>query len=172
MPDNEPEMIESEYAEYRELELTAVRPPTQGQTLFIVLRRNWLVEGLDGPAWRWSLTRKRTCGRAVAAFDTLAAADAHMAGLEVEARNAPSPFRFGPPHGWGSFDATAIWGMLSELAPIDFANLWNDYKPDESIWIGWWDRVLPTLTEDQIALAWSLFETLRFYEAVEVEYRE
>jgi hypothetical protein len=170
-PEVRAEPVVPEYAEHRTLDLTAERPPTPGQTLFIVLRRHWLVEGLDGPAWRWTSTRKKTCGRAVAAFDTLAAADAQMTALEAEARHSPSPFRFGKPHGWSPLDATAIYGMLSDLAPIDFANLWNDYKADDSIWIGWWDSVLPSLTHDQIAMAWSLFEWLRFYEVVEVEYR-
>jgi hypothetical protein len=96
-----------------------------------------------------------------------------MARLEAEARDYPSPFRFGSHLGWGRLDASAAFGVLSELAPLnDFAALWNDYKPPDRVWNEWWDAARPTLTPEQIETAWGLFETLKFYEVVAVEFRE
>jgi hypothetical protein len=160
------------FAEHRPLNLIADRDPTPGQTLYVVLRRRWRLELDTDGSWRWSPTEARTCGRPVAAFETLAAADARVADLEAEARAYPAPFRFGPPHEWGTLDPPRLFGVLSELAPIDFASLWNDYTVPDRLWAAWWDAIVPTLTPEQIAFAWSLFDKLRFYEVVEVEYRE
>jgi hypothetical protein len=160
------------YVEWHPLDLVAGRDPTPGQTLYVVLRRHWRLELAADGSWRWTLTHAKTCGRAVAAFDTLAAADAHMAGLETEARTHPAPFRFGPPHEWGTIDPPTLFGVLSRLAPINFTNQWSDYTAPDRLWAAWWDAVVPTLTADQIAFTWGLFDKLRFYEVVEVEYRE
>jgi hypothetical protein len=109
----------------------------------------------------------------VAAFDTLAAADACQARLEAEARQTPSSFRFGPPHEWSDLlDSSAIWGMLSEMAPITFTSMWSDYKASDRNWCHWWDDVLPSLSAEQIQTAWSLYDRLKFYEIVPVEYRD
>jgi hypothetical protein len=162
----------NDFAERRPLDLCCTREPTPGQSVYVVLRRAWRLEVPDDGVWRWNGTGAKTCGRAVAAFDTLAAADAAVARLEAEARTYPSPFRFGPPHEWGPLDAGRIWGMLSKMAPINFATLWNDYKPPESAWSRWWDENVSTLTADDIATTWALYEWLRFYEVVEVEYRD
>jgi hypothetical protein len=159
-------------AEHRPLELTARREPAPGSTLYVVLRRHWRVEQSEDGWWRWSLTSAKTCGRSVAAFDTLAAADECMARLETEARAYPSPFRFGTPHEWSPLDATAIWGTLYNLAPIDFTNMWEDYKAADPLWSHWWDDAAPHLNDEQVEIAWALFERLRFYEVVGVEYRE
>ena len=62
--------------------------------------------------------------------------------------------------------------MLSELAPIRFTNQWSDYLAADRQWNEWWDAAAPHLTADQVATAWSLFENLRFYEVVAVEFRD
>ena len=111
------------------------------------------------------------CGRAEAAYDTLTAADAAVARLEAEARTTPSPFRFGPPHEWGHYQAGHIWGVLSDMAPIKFAGVWDYWAPDV-LWSRWWDENLPSLTANDIQTTWALYEWLRFYEVVEVEYRD
>jgi hypothetical protein len=161
----------SEYAERRPLELFSPRELTPGQTVYIVLRRAWRLEVPDDGWWRWNGTGAKTCGRAVAAYDTLAAADAEVARLKAEALSYPSPFRFGPPHEWGHYHASYIWGVLSNMAPITFAGVW-DYKAPDALWSRWWDENASTLTADDIATTWSLYEWLRFYEVVEVEYRD
>jgi hypothetical protein len=162
-----------EYAEHRPLDLVAAREPTPGHTVYVVLRRHWRLKLPDESFWRWSRTQAKTCGRPVAAFDTLAAADARMAELEAEARRYPSPFRFGPPHGWSAFhDPAAIWGVLSELAPIEFTNAGADYTAPDRLWARWWDEAVPGLRADEIATAWGLYDRLKFYEVVAVEYRE
>jgi hypothetical protein len=159
--------------EHRPLGLTSARPPTPGREVFVVLRRGWRVEeGGQSGSWRWTMTHARTCGRPVAAFGTLAAADAHVARLEAEARQYPSPFRFGPHLEWGPLDASRAWGVLSVIAPIDFTNLWSDYTAPDRLWNEWWDAAAPHLTAEQVETAWSLFENLRFYEVVAVEFRE
>ena len=137
-----------------------------------MLRRHWRLEVPDEGTWGWHLTSTRPSGRAVVAYDTLAAADAHIARLEAEARTYPSPFRFGTPHEWGTLHASGIYGVLSDLAPLLFTNLWQEYKAPDSLWSRWWDDAVPTLTSEEIELAWSLFENLRFYEVVAVEYRD
>jgi hypothetical protein len=160
------------YAEHRPLGLTSARPPTPGREVFVVLRRGWRVEE-GGTSWlRWSPTSARSDGRPVIAFGTQAAADAHMARLEAEARSYPSPFRFGPPHEWGPFHASHIWGVLSPMHPIVFANQWTDYKASDRAWANWWDTAVPHLTAEDVELVWSLYENLRFYEVVAVEFRE
>jgi len=161
------------YAERRPLGLSSERPPTPGRDVFVVLRRAWVIEegGLPG-SWRWTMTHARTCGRPVAAFGTQAAADAHMARLEAEAREYPSPFRFGTHLEWGTLHASPAWGVLSGLAPIDFTNMWSDYLAADRQWNAWWDAAAPHLTAEQVETAWSLFENLRFYEVVAVEFRE
>ncbi|HJZ92634.1 MAG TPA: hypothetical protein VKE40_17290 [Gemmataceae bacterium] len=159
-------------AEHRPLDLIAVREPTPGCTLYVVLRRRWRLEQSADGSWRWSLTAARSCGRPVAAFDTLAAADAYMANLESEARTYPSPFRFGTPHEWGTLHASGIWGVLAGMAPIDFTNMWEGYKAADPLWSRWWDEAVPVMTDEQVETAWALFERLRFYEVVAVEYRE
>ena len=118
------------------------------------------------------MTRAKSCGKPVVAFNTLAAADACMARLESEARETAEPFRFGPPHEWSHLNSSAIWGRLSELEPIPFTSLWEDYRATDQVWIRWWDSVVPTLSAEQIAMVWSLYDKLRFYEVVAVEYRE
>jgi hypothetical protein len=131
-----------------------------------------MIEEAEEHFWRWSLMHAKSCGRPIAAFNTLAAADECQARLEAEARRTASLFRFGPPHEWGTLHATAIWGMLSEMAPIDFTSLWQDYKAPDRLWCRWWDDVVPTLTPEQIETVWSLYDRLKFYEIVAVEYRE
>jgi hypothetical protein len=161
------------HAERRPIGLITDRPPTPGRDVFVVLRRGWVVEegGLPG-SWRWSPTHAKTCGRPVAAFGTQAAADAHMMRLEAEAREHPSPFRFGTHLEWGTLHASPAWGVLSGLAPIDFTNMWSDYLAADRQWNAWWDAAAPHLTAEQVETAWSLFENLRFYEVVAVEFRE
>jgi hypothetical protein len=168
----ESEVQGPEFAEHCPLGLTSDQPPIPGREVFVVLRRAWRVEEVEQGWWRWTSTETRTCGRAVAAFGTLAAADAHMARLEAEARQYPSPFRFGNHLEWGTLDASRAWGVLSEIAPIDFTNLWTDYTAPDRLWNEWWDAAAPHLTADQVETAWSLFENLRFYEVVAVEFRE
>lgn len=161
------------YVEHRLLGLTTDRPPTPGREVFVVLRRGWRVEeGGEPNSWRWSPTHARTCGRPVLAFGTQAAADAHMAKLEAEARAYPSPYRFGTHLEWGTTPASPAYGVLSEMFPIDFTNLWTDYTGTDRLWYEWWDAAVPHLSGDQVETAWSLFETLRFYEVVAVEFRE
>ena len=166
------EGVPSDYAEHRPLDLVAAREPTPGHTVYVVLRRHWRLELTDEGFWRWSLTKTKTCGRPVTAFDTLAAADALIAELEAEARRYPSPFRFGPPHEWSYSHASAIWGVLDNMAPIEFANVWNDFTAQDRLWGWWWDEAVPGLTPDEIATAWGLYDRLKFYEVVGVEYRE
>jgi hypothetical protein len=161
------------FVEHRPLGLTTARPPTPGRDVFIVLRRGWRIEEGGQPgSWRWTMTHARTCGRPVAAFGTLAAADAHMAWLEAEARQYPSPFRFGNHLEWGTLDASRAWGVLSLMAPITFTNQWSDYLAADRQWNEWWDAAAPHLTADQMETVWSLFDNLRFYEVVAVEFRE
>lgn len=161
------------YVEHRPLGLTVGRPPVAGLQIFVVLRRGWRIEeGYEPGTWRWCQTHARTCGRPVAAFGTQVAADAHMAKLEAEARQAPSPFRFGNHLEWGTTPASPAYGVLSELAAIDFTNLWTDYTAPDRLWNDWWDAAIPDLTAEQVETAWSLFENLRFYEVVAVEFRE
>lgn len=161
------------FAEQRVLGLTSDRSPTPGRDLFVVLRRSWRIEegGLPG-SWRWCPTHARTCGRAVAAFGIQAAADAHMAKLEAEARQYPSPFRFGNHLEWGTLHASGAWGVLSEMAPINFTGLWQGYTGTDQLWNDWWDAAVAHLSAEQVETAWSLFENLRFYEVVAVEFRE
>ncbi len=161
------------YTEHRPLGLISDRPPTPGREVFVVLRRGWRIEegGLPG-SWRWCPTHAKTCGRPVAAFGTQSAADAHMARLEAEARECPSPFRFGNHLEWGTLHASGAWGVLSEMAPIDFTNQWTDYTASDRLWNDWWDAAVGHLSAEQVETAWSLFENLRFYEVVAVEFRE
>lgn len=160
------------YAEHRPLGLQGDRRPVPGLEVFVVLRRGWRLEFGERNSWRWTPTEARTCGRAVAAFGTLAAADAHMARLEAEARRYPSPFRFGSALEWGTLHASGVWRTLSGLAPVRFTNLWGDYRAPDRMWNEWWDEAVPNLTDEQVAVAWGLFENLRFYEVVAVEFRE
>jgi hypothetical protein len=172
-PFNDPdEPVPDIGAERRPIELFADRPARPGQDVFVVLRRHWRLEESAGGFWRWSLTERKSCGRPIAAFTTLAAADACQAKLEAEARRTPALFRFGPPHEWSTLDAGAIYGMLSQIAPIDFATLWNDYKASDQAWCRWWDECAWSLTPEQIETIWSLYDRLKFYEIKEVEYRE
>jgi hypothetical protein len=161
------------YVEHLPLGLTSDRPPTPGREVFVILRRGWRIEegGLPG-SWRWSPTHARSCGRPVAAFGTQAAADASMARLELEARQYPSPFRFGNHLEWGTLHASGAWGVLSEMHPINFTNQWSDYLASDRQWNDWWDTALPYLSAEQVEITWSLFENLRFYEVVAVEFRE
>ncbi|HEX3151912.1 MAG TPA: hypothetical protein VHR66_27820 [Gemmataceae bacterium] len=167
------ELGQAYFVEQLPLGFTSDTPPTPGREVFIVLRRGWRLEegGLPG-SWRWSPPQARSCGTPVAAFGTLEAADALVARLDAEARTSPSPFRFGPPHEWSTLHASGIWGVLSEMAPIVFTNQWTDYKASDLAWCHWWDAVVPTLTDVQIETVWSLYESLRFYEVVAVEYRD
>jgi hypothetical protein len=161
-----------ESAERRPLALTTRDPPMPGRDVFVVLRRSWRLE--EGPrgSWRWTPSAAKTCGRAVAAFGTLAAADAYMARLEAEARDYPSPFRFGSHLEWGRLDASTAYGMLSELAPLNITSLWEDYKAPDRVWNEWWDAAVDRMSAEQVETAWSLFEKLKFYEVVAVEFRE
>jgi hypothetical protein len=159
------------YAEHRPLDLIADRDPIPGHTVYVVLRRHWRLKLDDTDFWRWSPTQTKTCGRPVAAFDTLAAADARMAELEAEARRYPSPFRFGPPHEWGTLHGSGVWGVLDELARVEFTD-GADYTAPDRLWARWWDEAVPGLTADEVATAWGLYDRLRFYEVVAVEYRE
>ena len=161
------------FPEHRPLGLTSARPPIPGREVFVVLRRGWRIEeGGESGSWRWSPTHAKSCGRPVVAFGTQAAADAHMAKLEAEARSYASPYRFGTHLEWGTTPASWAWGTLSELSPIDFTNLWTDYTGTDRLWYEWWDAAVPNLTADQVETAWGLFENLRFYEVVAVEFRE
>jgi hypothetical protein len=161
------------FAEHRPLALISDRPPTPGREVFVVLRRGWRIEegGLPG-SWRWSATHARSCGRPVAAFGTQKSADEHMARLEAEARQYPSPFRFGNHLEWGTLHASGAWGVLSNMFPINFTNQWSDYLASDRQWNDWWDAAVPHLSAEQVETAWSLFENLRFYEVVAVEFRE
>lgn len=171
--EEEPEYWEEAYPERRPLELIAERPLHAGQEVFVVLRRHWILEEGGQGFWRWSLTHAKKCGRPVAAFDTQAAAYGHEARLEAEARQFPGLFRFGPPHEWSDlFDPSAIFGLLIDMAPIRFTSLWEDYRAADREWCRWWDEALPTLTAEQFEFAWSLYDRLRFYDVVAVEYRE
>jgi hypothetical protein len=161
-----------QFAEHRPLDLIAEDDPPPGREVFVVLRRHWRLELTEDGFWRWSLTQAKTCGRPVAAFDTLAAADARMAELEVEARRHPAPFRFGPPHEWGTLHGPGIWGVLDKLAPVEFANAWADYSAPDRLWARWWDETVPRLTPEQVEIVWGLYDRLKFYEVVGVEYRE
>lgn len=161
------------YVEHRPLGLTSERPPTSGREVFVVLRRGWRIEegGLPG-SWRWSPTHARSCGRPVAAFGTQTSADEHMARLESAAREYPSPFRFGNHLEWGTLHPGGGYGVLSEMARIDFTNQWTDYTATDQLWNEWWDAAVAHLSAEQVETAWSLFENLRFYEVVAVEFRE
>jgi len=160
------------HAERRPLDLIAKKPLHAGQLIYVVLRRPWVYEEPDSHFWRWSLTRGKSCGRPIAAFDTLAAADELQAQLESEARQTSSLFRFGPPHEWGTLHPSDLFGVLTEISRIDFTSMWTDYFAPDHNWCRWWDSVVPTLRQEEIELVWSLYDRLRFYEIVEVEYRE
>ena len=142
--------------------------------MFVILRRGWRIEegGLPG-SWRWSPTHARTCGRAVAAFGTLAAADAHMARLEAEARQYPSPFRFGNHLEWGTLPASGGLGRAVRNGPDRLHQPvvgLHGHRTGSGTTGG--TRPLPHLSAEQVEIAWSLFENLRFYEVVAVEFRE
>lgn len=158
-------------AEHGPIELHSRGPLHIGQNVYVVLRRHWYLDSADESAWRW-VAGRRSSGRAVAAFDTLEAADALMATLEERDRPVANLFRFGPPHEWSHLHPSDLWGMLSDLAPIDFTSLWRNYRATDQLWIHWWDKVVPELSEADISLVWSLYDRLRFYEVVAVEYRE
>lgn len=167
-----PDLPEETAVERRPLELHADRPVQASQEVYIVQRRQWILEMQYAGFWRWSPTRTKSCGRPVAAFNTLAAADECMAKLEAEARRTPALFRFGPPHEWSTIHPTAIYGMLSEIAPVNFTSLWNDYQATDPLWCRWWDEFASKMTPEQIETVWSLYDKLKFYEVVAVEYRE
>jgi hypothetical protein len=123
--------------------------------------------------WRWHPTRADSSGTPVAIYETLADADAAQAAWEAAAREElPSPFRFGSAHEWSTLHPSAVWEVLSSLAPIDFTGLWSDYWAADRLWSQWWDRTAPGLTSDQLETVWEVFDKLRFYEVVEVEYRD
>jgi len=173
----DPEEVATDPLEYRDLAehsplgLIVQGDLHAGQTVYVVLRRHWHLTAEQDRTWRWTAGR-RTSGRAVAAFDTLAAADAAMAQLELRDRPLANLFRFGPPHEWSHLHSSAIWGVLSDLAPIDFTSLWDNYQGTDALWIHWWDEVSPLMSVEQIAIVWGLYDRLRFYEVVAVEYRE
>jgi len=50
--------------------------------------------------------------------------------------------------------------------------LWDNYQGTDALWIHWWDEVSPLMSVEQIAIVWGLYDRLRFYEVVAVEYRE
>jgi hypothetical protein len=161
-----------QYPEYRSLDFFPSREPTPGQTVYMVLRRHWRLMHPDQPTWRWCWTESKPCGWPVAAYDSLAAADAHVARLEAEARTCPSPFRFGTPHGWGTLDAGGIFGTLTTIYPVNFTSLWEKYEAQDPAWISWWDEAVTVATPEDVKVVWSLYDNLRFYQVVEVEYRE
>jgi hypothetical protein len=167
---------QEQHAEHRPLELMARKSLHAGQMIFVVLRRHWIYEDSERYSdihfWRWSLTQAKSCGRPIAAFDTLAAADELQARLEAEARETPSLFRFGPPHEWGTLHPSELFGVLTGMSRIDFTSMWTDYFASDHNWCRWWDSAVPTLRHEQIDLVWNLYDRLRFYEVVEVEYRE
>ncbi|HVK13106.1 MAG TPA: hypothetical protein VM597_30415, partial [Gemmataceae bacterium] len=145
--------------------------PWPGQTLYLVLRRPWVLAA--GDAWRFHPIRGESSGRPVAAYDTLAAADDVQAELESAARaEIPSPFRFGSVLEWTTLHPSAVWGVLSNMRPITFTGLWSDYWATDRLWSEWWDQTAPGLSPEQIESTWDLFDKLRFYEVVEVEYRD
>lgn len=158
--------------ESRPMELLAERPVRRGQEVFVVLRRHWRLEITAFGFWRWSLTHAKSCGRPIAAFDTLAAADECMATLELEARRTPALFRFGPPQEWSVTPPPTVYGMLSEIAPVNFTNLWENYQAADHLWCHWWDEFVSTMTAEQMETVWGLYDKLKFYEVVAVEYRE
>jgi hypothetical protein len=158
--------------EHRPLAMFADRPLRPGSDVFVVLRRHWRLDQSEVGFWRWCLTSAKSCGRPIAAFNTLVAADECVAQLEAEARRTPALFRFGPPHEWSTIHPTAIYGMLSEIAPVNFTSLWNDYQATDNLWCRWWDEFAPTMTPEQIETVWTLYDKLKFYEVVAVEYRE
>lgn len=158
--------------EHRPVELFHHGNVRSAQDVFVVLRRHWRLESSEVGFWRWSPTRAKSCGRPVAAFNTLAAADQLQAKLEAEARRTPALFRFGPPHEWSNVHSTAIFGVLSEIAPVNFTSLWTDYTAPDEVWCRWWDEFSPTMTIEQSHTVWSLYDRLKFYEIVAVEYRE
>ena len=146
-------------------------PPWPGQTLYMVLRRPWVLA--PGDAWRFHPIGGEPAGRPVGVYDTLAMADAVQAEMEAVARTeVPSPFRFGSVLEWSTLHASAVWGVLSDLRPITFTGLWSDYWATDGIWSEWWDQTAPGLSPQQVDIAWDLFDKLRFYEVVEVEYRD
>jgi hypothetical protein len=145
--------------------------PWPGQTLYMVLRRPWVLA--PAGAWRFHPIGGPPAGRPVAVYDTLARADEAQADLEAAARaELPSPFRFGSVLEWSTLHASAVWGALSDLRPITFTGLWSDYWATDRLWSEWWDQTAPDLSPEQIDSAWDLFDKLRFYEIVAVEYRD
>jgi len=161
-----------QYPEHRSVDFLPAREPTPGQTVYVVLRRHWRLVDPDEPTWRWCWTEAKPCGWPVAAYDSLAAADAHVARLEAEARTCPSPFRFGTPHEWGTLDAGGIFGTLTTIYPVNFTSLWKKYEAQDPAWISWWDEAVTVATPEDVKVVWSLYDNLRFYQVVEVEYRE
>jgi hypothetical protein len=158
--------------ESRPLELLADRPVRPGQEVFVVVRRHWRLEFTAFGFWRWALTHAKSCGRPIAAFKTLAGADECMAKLEADARRTPALFRFGPPQEWSVIPPPTVYGMLSEIAPVNFTNLWENYQAADHLWCHWWDEFAPTMTPEQIETVWAMYDKLKFYEVVAVEYRE
>jgi hypothetical protein len=142
-----------------------------GQTLFALVRLHWRMKVSSRGEWRWSMTRVNCCGVPVALYEHLADADARRLELEQEAKRWSNPFRFGTPHEWSTLNATDIWGLLSGLAPINFANLWSEYRAEDHLWLRWWDDIAPHLSEEQIELVWAIYDGIYFYDIVEVEYR-
>jgi hypothetical protein len=158
--------------EHRPLVTFADRPLRPGSDVFVVLRRHWRLDESEIGFWRFCLTHSKSCGRPIAAFSTLAAADECMAKLEAEARRSPALFRFGRPHEWSYIDPATIYGMLSAIAPVNITSLWKDYQAPDHLWCRWWDDAAPTMTPEQIETVWAMYDKLKFYEVVAVEYRE
>lgn len=127
-------------------------------------------------------------------FPTRAAAETYRDELEAKARRAVNPFRFSPLEEVFGYNEFALSGELDDLpdevragvipaVPLEErARAWEQGLRDLGLtppklrgWDGsetaadWWDRTAPTLTDEQLAAAWRVFEGFRLFEVVEID---
>jgi len=109
-----------------------------------------------------------SAGWPVAIFTDRAAAEARHNELEREARALLNPFRFVEPywlHHFTSLDRDELLEALRCLAPDTAPPEPHPY--DGYDWLGWWDRNVGRLSDQQREQAWQLLDKVHFYEVVE-----
>ncbi len=142
--------------------------------VFALVRRGW--EENYGDEWNFRRVETgdddRILGRPIAVFTSRAAAEARKAELEREARGELNPFVFLGDEDYLLEDVTSrtqeeFLAGLKKLYPG--VRLPRARKYGERDWIGWWEKLADSLTEEQRQAVWELFDRLEFYGIVTIE---
>jgi hypothetical protein len=106
----------------------------------------------------------------VAAFADRGAAEAHMRALELEAARLFNPFWLVSPFRYltESPEPTFRRRLAALAGNVPADQLTVAPRPG---WREWWDDNLPTWSDETLAAVWELFDSVRFYDVLELDVR-